>query len=130
MNSSWVYWIYLLLAAIMETAWAYALKLMQFSKLRLLTLSNFYHFDPGLKILLPFAGYIIFGIANIYFFSLSTRYIPLATAFTVWTGISIILLKICESVFLHQKLLLAEVLFMLMIIGGIAGLRLISAKAS
>ena len=128
MSSSWKYWLCLLLAAIMETAWAYALKLMQFDKLRLLTPANFYRPDPGLRILLPFTGYIIFGIANVYFFSIATRQIPLATAFTIWTGISIVLIKICDSLFLRQRVQVAEVLFILMILGGIAGLRLTAAK--
>ena len=130
MNNSWIYWIYLLLAAVMETAWAYALKLMQFKALRTLSISNFYRPDPGLKILLPFAGYIIFGIANIYLFSLATRHIPLATAFAVWTGAGIVLIKISETVFFGQEILPAEIFFILLILAGVSGLKWLEVKAS
>ena len=130
MNNGWLYWMFLLLAAVMETAWAYALKLMQFKALRTLTFSNFYRPDLGLKILLPFGGYIIFGIANIYLFSLATRYIPLATAFAVWTGASIVLIKISETLFFDQKILPAEILFILLILAGVSGLKWLEIKTS
>lgn len=129
MPSNWIYWAYLLLAALMEAIWTYSLKLMQFKNLRLLSWSNFYQPQSGLKILAPFAGYIVFGIANVYFFSLATRQIPLATAFAVWTGVSLVLIKLSEVFFFQQKILLTEVLFMLMIMGGITGLKLTGLKA-
>lgn len=113
----------------MEAAWTYSLKLMQFKNLKLLTWSNFYLPQPGLKIIAPFAGYILFGIANVYCFSLATRQIPLATAFAVWTGVSLVLIKLSEVLFFQQRLLLSEILFMLMIMGGITGLKLSGAKA-
>ena len=129
MSSNWIYWIYLLLAALMEALWTYSLKLMQFKNLKQLTWTNFYQPQHGLKVLAPFAGYIIFGVANVYFFSLATRQIPLATAFAVWTGISLVLIKLSEIFLFQQKILLTEVLFMLMIMGGITGLKLTGIKA-
>jgi multidrug transporter EmrE-like cation transporter len=129
MSSNWIHWGYLLLAALMEALWTYSLKLMQFKSLKQLNWSNFYLPQPGLKVLAPFAGYIAFGVANVYFFSLATRQIPLATAFAVWTGISLILIKLSEIFFFQQKILLSEVFFMLMIMGGITGLKLSGIKA-
>ena len=129
MSSNWIYWIYLFLAALMEALWTYSLKLMHFKNLKQLTLTNFYQPQHGLKVLAPFAGYIIFGVANVYFFSLATRQIPLATAFAVWTGISLVLIKLSEIFLFQQKILLTEVLFMLMIMGGITGLKLTGIKA-
>lgn len=126
--ANWLYWAYLLLAALWETAWAYSLKMMQFKNLKQLSLANFYQPQSGLKILLPFAGYLVFGIANVYFFSLATRQIPLATAFAVWTGISLVMIKLSEVFFFQQKVNFAEVFFMLMIMGGIIGLKVIAVK--
>lgn len=127
--TNWMYWGYLLLASLMEAAWTYSLKLMEFKNLKQLTFSNFYLPQAGLKTLLPFAGYIVFGVANVFFFSLSTRQIPLATAFAVWTGVSLVLIKLSEVFFFQQKFTFAETLFMLMILGGITGLKLTGIKS-
>ncbi|WP_198666770.1 DMT family transporter [Taibaiella helva] len=127
--NNWIYWGYLLLAALMEALWTYSLKVMQFRHLKQLTWSNFYIPQSGLKILAPFAGYICFGIANVYFFSMATRQIPLATAFAAWTGASLVLIKLSEVIFFQQKTSLPEVLFILMIMGGITGLKFFALKS-
>lgn len=103
---------------------------MQFSDLKLLTWHNFYQPQSGLRILLPFAGYILFGVGNVYCFSIATKNIPLAIAFAAWTGISLILIKLTEVLFMHQKVALMEIVFMLMIMGGIMGLRAYSIKTA
>lgn len=127
---NWFSWLYLLLAATFEAAWTYCLKLMQFKELKLLNFSNFFSFDVGLKIWTPFLGYIVLGIANVFFFSLATRQIPLATAFAVWTGTSLLLIKLCEVLFFHQKILSLEVLFMMLIMIGIIGLKVMNTKTA
>ncbi len=127
---NWFSWLYLLLAATFEAAWTYCLKLMQFKELKLLNFSNFFSFDVGLKIWTPFLGYVVFGIANVFFFSLATRQIPLATAFAVWTGASLLLIKLCEVLFFNQKILGLEVLFMMLIMIGIIGLKVMNTKTA
>ncbi len=128
-HSSFYYWSFLGLAALLEAAWTFSLKFMAFSELKKLNWQNFYQPQSGLKIWLPFAGYILFGVGNVYFFSIATKHIPLAIAFAAWTGISLILIKISEVAFFDQKVALMEVFFMLMIMGGIMGLRAYSVTA-
>ncbi|KAA5534596.1 hypothetical protein F0919_08215 [Taibaiella lutea] len=128
--ANWLSWFYLILAAVFEAVWTYCLKSMQFKNLKQLNLSNFFVPDIGLTILAPFAGYVVFGIANVFFFSLATRQIPLATAFAVWTGASLLFIKICEVLFFHQKTSVPEVLFMMMIMAGIIGLKFIDIKVT
>lgn len=127
--SNWKYWGYLLLAALLESAWTFCLKWMAFSELKQLRWSDFCRIPQGPKVLGPFAGYILFGLGNVYFFSLATKHIPLATAFAVWTGISLVLISIGEAIAYRQKPALAEIGFLLMIMGGVAGLRWLDAKA-
>lgn len=129
-HSNLYYWSFLIVAALLEAAWTFSLKFMQFSGLKQLNWQNFYLPQSGLKILLPFAGYILFGIGNVYCFSVATKQIPLAIAFAAWTGLSLILIKLSEIVFFHQKIAMAEIFFMLMIMGGIIGLRAYSVTAS
>lgn len=129
-HSNLYYWCFLIVAALLEAAWTFSLKFMQFSGLKQLTWQNFYLPQSGLKILLPFAGYILFGVGNVYCFSVATKQIPLAIAFAAWTGLSLILIKLSEIVFFHQKIAMAEIFFMLMIMGGIMGLRAYNVTAS
>ena len=116
-------WLYLLLAAVLEAAWTFSLKWMTFSDLKTLRLHNFYSTEVGLPILLPFLGYIFFGIGNIYFFSLAMKQIPMATAFSAWTALTIIIIKIAELYLLKQTISWTEIAFMTLIAVGIIGLK-------
>jgi quaternary ammonium compound-resistance protein SugE len=122
-------WLYLLLAATCETAWTFCLKFMKFSDLKTLRFINFYKWQGGLPVLLPFMGYILFGLANIYLFSLAIKSLPTATAFAVWTATTLILIKFSELMFFHQRISWMEVFFMLLIMIGILGLKIYSVQA-
>jgi quaternary ammonium compound-resistance protein SugE len=116
-------WIYLFIAALLETAWTFSLKEMSFSDLRKLSLTNFYTPEYGLPILLPFIGYIIFGIGNIYLFSMAMKHIPAAIAFAVWTSATLIFIKIADALFFHQKIEISDIFYTLLIVIGIVGLK-------
>ncbi|MDP9080402.1 MAG: SMR family transporter [Bacteroidota bacterium] len=122
-------WIYLLFAAGCESAWTFCLKFMKFSDLKTLRFINFYRWQGGLPVLIPFAGYILFGLANIYLFSLAIKQIPTATAFAVWTAITLIFIKIAELVFFNHRISWIEVFFMLLIMVGILGLKIYAIQA-
>ena len=122
-------WLFLVLAATCETAWTFCLKFMTFSELKTLRFENFYKWhNGGLPVLLPFVGYILFGLANIYLFSMAIKQIPTAMAFAVWTATTLIFLKIAEMVFFHQRISYTEVFFMLLIMVGIMGLRIFATQ--
>lgn len=99
---------------------------MRFKDLKQLNLTNIFTVDFGLKILTPFFGYIIFGVLNVFLFSLATRRIPLATAFAVWMGASLLLIKLGEVLFFQQRTSNSEIFFMLMIMLGVIGLKMIN----
>ncbi len=122
-------WIYLILAATCETAWTFCLKFMKFSDLKTLGITTFYKWQGGLAVLLPFVGYVLFGLANIYFFSTAIKQIPTAMAFAVWTAITLIFLKVAEVLIFHQRISWPEVFFMLLIMVGILGLKIYAAPA-
>ena len=118
-------WIYLILAATLETCWIFSLKFLSFSKFKSLTLTNFLTYE-GLNIWLPLAGYILFGLANVYCFSLAMKTIPSAIAFTIWTAISIMFIKIVEVTFFKGTTSVSEVFFLVIILIGIVGLKVVS----
>lgn len=122
-------WIFIIVAAAFEAAWTFSLKLMKFSALKALRWNTFYNPHTGLPVILPFAGYILFGIGNIYFFSLAIKSIPTATAYAVWTGVTLVLIKLSEVLFTNQRLSWPEVLFMLLIMTGVLGLKFFALKS-
>jgi multidrug transporter EmrE-like cation transporter len=123
-----MHWIYLFLGAVFETAWTYSLKVMKFSDLKTVRWNNILDPQTGLSVILPFLGYIVFGIGNIIFFSMAMKKIPAATAFAVWTAMAITLIKLTDVVVLNQKLSLGEVFFLVMITVGIIGLKYNTAE--
>jgi quaternary ammonium compound-resistance protein SugE len=116
-------WLYLFIAALFESAWTFSLKFMRFGDLKTLRFTNFYKTAEGLPILVPFVGYILFGIGNIYFFSMAIKHVSTATAYAVWTAITLVLIKVAEVAIFKQKISWLEILFMMMIMAGIMGLK-------
>jgi quaternary ammonium compound-resistance protein SugE len=118
-----VAWIYLIIAAAFEAAWTFCLKYMSFAGLKTLRWDTFYLPSEGLYKLLPFLGYIAFGIGNVYFFSLGNKQLPMAVAYATWTAVTLILIKFAEVTILHERISLAELFFMFLIMTGILGLK-------
>jgi quaternary ammonium compound-resistance protein SugE len=121
-------WAYLLIAAMFEACWTITLKAMQFADLKTLRWETFYKLNGGLPILLPFIGYIAFGLANVYFFTLAIKQIPTATAFAVWTAFALILLKLIDVFFFKNHLSIQEIFFLVLITVGIVGLKVYSGQ--
>jgi quaternary ammonium compound-resistance protein SugE len=115
-------WIYIIIAAIFEAAWTYCVKFFKLSDLKLLSWGNFY-MPEGLLLLTPLTGYLVFGLANAWFFSMAIKQIPTAMAFAAWTGASIIAIKLCDILFFHESISWVEMFFITMIMAGILGLK-------
>jgi quaternary ammonium compound-resistance protein SugE len=96
---------------------------MRFGDLKTLRFTNFYKVAEGLPIIVPFAGYILFGIGNIYFFSLAIKELSTATAYAVWTAVTLVLIKFAEVTIFKQRITFLEIFFMLLIMTGILGLK-------
>ncbi len=103
------YW-YLTIAIITEVLATSALKESQgFSKL--------------LPTLLVMAGY---G-ASFYFLSLVLQTIPIGVAYALWAGLGIVLITIVGAVVFGQKMDLAAILSIALIISGVVVLRVFSS---
>ncbi|MBL0511556.1 quaternary ammonium compound efflux SMR transporter SugE [Aeromonas media] len=101
-------WLLLLLAGLFEVAWAIGLKYTDgFSRPlpTLLTLSAM-----GVSVLL---------------LALAVKQLPLGTAYAVWTGIGAVGTVLMGIWLFNEPATLARVLCLLLIIGGILGLKLI-----
>jgi len=116
-------WTYLFLASIMEVCWTYSLKFVSVAKLRGLDWPRFFSGAEGWLTVLPAVGYLAFGIANIIFFSRAMNQIPAATAFAVWTGTALVGVKLVDTLVLREPFNPMQLVYMGLILAGIAGLR-------
>ena len=100
-------WIYLLVAGIFEMAWVVAMKQCQ-----------------GIKLSIPLLMVIFSILASIFFMWLATKTIPLNIAYAVWTGIGIIGIFFYGVFFLKEPCSILNIIFSIMILIGIIGLKL------
>lgn len=102
-------WVFLLIAGLFEVVWAVGLKVSEnFSKL------------------VPSAVTIVGLIASMYFLSLSLKELPIGTAYAIWTGIGTAGTLIFSIIWFREAITLPQVLCVMMIIGGVVGLKLLS----
>jgi multidrug transporter EmrE-like cation transporter len=120
-------WLFLFIASLFEALWTYSVKYFTFADLKTVRFDNFYKMDSGLRALIPLIGYILFGVGNIFFFSLSLKSLTNATAYSAWTAMTIVVLKCIELFYFKQKISIAEFGFIMMIIVGIIGLKFVAA---
>lgn len=96
---------------------------MSVQKLRTISWSSFFSRCEHWEILLPFAGYIVFGVGNIIFFSMSMKQISATTALAAWMGLTLIGTRLAEIYFFRQPSNLYQFLYMGLILVGIIGLK-------
>jgi quaternary ammonium compound-resistance protein SugE len=102
-------WFYLFIAGLFEIAWAIGLK-----------------YTEGWSRLLPSIVTGVLMIASFYFLSLAVRTLPIGTAYAVWTGIGTVGAAVLGMVLFDEPRDIVRVLCILLIIGGIAGLKIAS----
>ncbi|NDE10157.1 MAG: hypothetical protein EBZ95_06300 [Chitinophagia bacterium] len=116
-------WIYLIIAALFEIAWTFSLKYLEMKKVATINWTHFFYNSEGIFTLLPLIGYILFGLANVYCFSIALKSIPTATALAAWMGISLVGIKLIEISILKQPVNYLQFVFIVFILVGIIGLK-------
>lgn len=104
-------WFILFIAGIFETVWAVAMK-----------------YSEGFTRLWPS---VITGVAmaiSIWLLSIALKHLPLGTAYAIWTGIGALGAVIYGIIVFNEPKDILRMLFVLMILGGIIGLRLITKE--
>ena len=102
-------WIMLILAGIFEVTWACAMK-----------------FSNGFTVLVPSIITAVGYIASAVFLAVSLKQLPLGTAYAMWTGFGIVGTSVLGVLLFHEKLSFLQVICILLIVIGIAGLKLLS----
>jgi quaternary ammonium compound-resistance protein SugE len=102
-------WVWLTLAGLLEIVWAVGLK-----------------YTEGFTRLGPSAVTLAAIVASMYFLALAVRTIPIGTGYAVWTGIGAVGVAILGIILFDEPRDLIRVVSILLIVGGIAGLKLTS----
>jgi len=102
-------WVYLLIAGLMETAWAVGLK-----------------YTAGFTKLWPSLWTLVGMAISFYLLSLALKTIPVGTGYAVWTGIGAVGTAILGIVLFGESHSATRIFCIAMIVAGIAGLRLAS----
>ncbi len=102
-------WIYLVIAGLLEIGWAIGLK-----------------YTDGWTRLVPSLATGATMIASFYFLSLALKTLPIGTAYAIWTGIGTVGAAILGVLLFGEPRDMSRILCILLIVAGIAGLKLTS----
>jgi quaternary ammonium compound-resistance protein SugE len=116
-------WIYLFIASVFEIAWTFSLKFLDFKKIGAIRWTTFFSNRQQLLALAPLLGYILFGLANVFFFSLSVKQIPTSTALAVWMGVALIGVKLVDVSLFKEPWHPVQLFYLGLIVVGIIGLK-------
>jgi quaternary ammonium compound-resistance protein SugE len=102
-------WFYLVVAGVLEIAWAVGLK-----------------YTEGFTKLIPSVLVIAAMSASIWFLALALRTIPVGTGYAVWTGIGAVGTALLGIVLFAEPATAARLLSIGLIVAGILSLKLVS----
>jgi quaternary ammonium compound-resistance protein SugE len=102
-------WFYLILAGLLEIIWAVGIK-----------------YTIGFTKLIPSVITIVSMVLSVFFLSLSLKTLSLGTAYAVWTGIGTIGTALFGIMLFNESSNIIKILFICLIVIGIAGLKLTS----
>lgn len=107
-----LYWIVLLLAVIVEIAWAMSLKWIQV--------------QPGVA---SIGTSLVLTALNMLMLSYAMRGIPVGTAYAVWTGLGAVGITVLGILFFKDPATLSRLAFMGLVVIGIVGLKFTASAA-
>lgn len=113
--------IYLVIAALLQVGWLYNIKQIKKGLWQEIRRSAF---PRRFELILPVILYVILGILNVVFLTWSMKNIPPSIAYAVWTGIVIAAAAIIDQLLLKKPMRLSKIIFIIMILAGIIGLKL------
>lgn len=104
-------WFYLFVAGTLEITWAVAMKK-----------------SSGFTVLIPSIITVAGYVASAIFLAIALRQLPLGTAYAMWTGMGIVGTTLFGIVLFDEKLSVMQVVCVIMIMIGIAGLKILGKE--
>jgi quaternary ammonium compound-resistance protein SugE len=117
-------WFYLIIASVLEVGWIFSLKELSFAELKKISIQAISQ-QPTQSAwtILPFLGYVLFGLGNIYFFSLAMKQISASTAFGIWMALTLVGVKLIEVIFYKEAIKPLDYVFLALLVVAIIGLK-------
>jgi len=106
-----MYWLILFIAGLFEVAWAIGLK-----------------YTEGFSKLWPSVFTVICMIISMGLLAYVVKYLPVGTAYAVWTGIGAVGTAILGIILFNESKEIIRVFFIFLIIVGIVGLKIFSGQ--
>ncbi len=103
-------WVYLIIAGLFETVWAVGMK-----------------YSEGFTKLYPSLLVAVAMFLSVWLLGLAMRSLPLGTAYAVWTGVGTLGAVIYGIFFFGESADVLRLVFVAMILGGLIGLKAVSA---
>ena len=104
-------WLMLLFAGIFEIVWAVAMK-----------------YSNGFSILIPSVITAVAYILSAVFLALALKYLPLGMAYVMWVAFGIIGTTILGVLLFSEKLTVAQIISIILIVIGVIGLKLFAKQ--
>jgi quaternary ammonium compound-resistance protein SugE len=108
-----MYWIVLFIAGLFEIAWAIGLK-----------------YTEGFSKLWPSVFTIFCMIISMGLLAYAVKYLPVGTAYAIWTGIGAVGTAILGMILFDESKELVRIFFIFLIVVGIVGLKIFSGQSS
>lgn len=105
-------WFILFIAGLFEVVWAVGIK-----------------YTDGWTRLWPAVFTVLAMLASFYLLSLALKHIPMGTAYAIWTGIGTTGTVVYGIIYFKEPADLLRIICILLIVSGIAGLRILSRQA-
>jgi quaternary ammonium compound-resistance protein SugE len=102
-------WILLALAGLLEIAWAVGMK-----------------FTDGFSRIGPSVVVLVVALLSFWLLAVAMKALPVGTAYAVWVGIGATGAALFGMLLFREPATVARIVCLLMIVGGVAGLRLVS----
>jgi quaternary ammonium compound-resistance protein SugE len=100
-------WVWLIIAGILEVAWAVGLK-----------------YTDGFSRLWPTVATVVLMLGSFWCLAQAVRVLPLGTSYAIWTGIGAVGTAIAGIVLFKEPATAARLACIVLIVAGIAGLKL------
>ncbi len=108
-----VAWTYLIIAGLLEIVWAIGLK-----------------YTEGFTRLWPSVFTIVFMLGSFFLLAQAMKQLPVGTAYAVWTGIGAVGTAIIGMWLFGEPRTVLRILCLVMIVAGVAGLKLLSKTSA
>lgn len=106
-------WVFLVVAGLLEIVWAIGMK-----------------YSEGFAKLWPSIVTIVAASFSFWLLALAVKVLPIGTAYAVWTGIGAVGAALLGVILFNEPATAARIVCIVLIIAGIAGLKILGADAN